>query len=436
MKFYKKYRPLLELNNSKFYIIALTGGRGSLKTGHGIRGVLKACMEEKKRACFFRETKETIKESVKAEIDAIIEEDFKDRGFISKLENINHINGSYIFFKGLKEINDSALENLKGIASNTDYFIVDEAQAVSKKVWDVLIPTLRKVGSVLVVIYNRIKDKLPVEEALFLDYENMKAPEGTYFVEVNYPEIEHLGLLSIMFLKNAELLKKNKPEEYAIKYLNKVPSKAKLSVVKYFSGENINENITYCDDEPIYWSLDFNVDPAMSILSHRDIGSKKFFVFDEIVIENCTTQDVANEFVARYKGHSNKVVINGDASGDYRKTQSSYSDYAIILKTLRKNGFEVEVNIRPFNPPIQHRINSFNDVIYGDDGIRKWFCHPKCKWLIYNMRNLRYKEGTSLLDLPSHNQIKNDEEVKFLGHIFDATSYQVEYYYPIKKKIE
>lgn len=43
------------------------------------------------------------------------------------------------------------------------------------------------------------------------------------------------------------------------------------------------------------------------------------------------------------------------------------------------------------------------------------------------MKNLKYKEGTSLLDLPSHNQVKNDREIKFIGHIFDPTSYQVEY---------
>ena len=60
MIFYKKYLPLLYLNHSKYDFIILTGGRGSMKTGHCLRGVLKCAGEESKRVCFFRETKDTL----------------------------------------------------------------------------------------------------------------------------------------------------------------------------------------------------------------------------------------------------------------------------------------------------------------------------------------------------------------------------------------
>ena len=45
---------------------------------------------------------------------------------------------------------------------------------------------------------------------MFLNYENKTAPEGTYFVEVNYPELIPYGLISKTALERAELLKKYK----------------------------------------------------------------------------------------------------------------------------------------------------------------------------------------------------------------------------------
>ena len=169
MLFLEEYKPFWDLTNCKYDTIVLTGGRGSGKTQHAIRAILLACLRKKTRVCFFRETKDTVASSLMAETEAIIEADFKNRGFANTKIEFNHRNGSLIFYKGLKEVNLNAIENLKGIASSTDIFFIDEGQAISKPVWDVLIPTLRKAGSILIVAYNRIADNLPLEDDLFLD---------------------------------------------------------------------------------------------------------------------------------------------------------------------------------------------------------------------------------------------------------------------------
>ena len=431
MHFYYKYEPLLHLNDSAYDVIALTGGRGSLKTGHVLRGVLTACMAEKKRVCFFRETRDTLSESLKAELDGLIDGEFSGRGYTYNKETVMYANGSYMFFKGLREVNNSSIENLKGIATSTDFFVVDEAQAVSKPVWDALIPTLRKKGCVLIVIYNRVDDKLPVEDCLFLDYETMSAPEKTFFLEVNYPEIEHLGILTEQFLARAELVKKNKPDEYRTIYLNQVQDKSRRAVVKYFSSDNVRK-VDYDENEPIILTMDFNVDPMMWCVCHKN--EKTLKCFDEIVIENCTTQDAADEFLTRYPAHKSDIILAGDASGNYRKTQSNLSDYMIVKNALMKHGYEstrIFQHTRPFNPPIKNRIRSFNSLVHGTDGLRRFYVDPKCKWLIHNMWNLAYKEGTSIIDLPTPSMLKADTESKFLGHIFDAISYPAEYYWPV-----
>lgn len=432
MIFYHKFEPLLNLNNSKYNFIVCTGGRGSGKTTHAVAGVLKACCEDRKRVCFFRETKDTLDESLKAELTEMIESSFKNRGFGYNKEQIWHANGSHIFFKGLKDINTNSIENLKGIASTTDIFVVDEAQAVSKPVWDVLIPTLRKQGCVLVALYNRISKELPIEEVFFIDYEHKTAPEGTYFVEVNYTEIEHLGVLSKQFIERAELLKKNKPEEYQIVYLNQPPDQGIRTVVKYFNDENIAK-VNYFPDETLILTMDFNVDPMMWAVMHKD--DEGLYQFDEIVIENCTTQDAVNEFLIRYPEHKGTIMLCGDASGNYRKTQSNQSDYVIVKNALLRYGYspnKVIQRTRGFNPPIVHRIRCFNELVYSSGGERHFIVDPKCKWTIYNMKNLMYKEGTSIIDVPTPKQIENNKDLKFLGHIFDAVSYPAEYFWPLR----
>ena len=76
----------------------------------------------------------------------------KGGDFLLLKTEIRHANGSRIFFKGLKQVNAKSIENLKGIASSTDFFVIDEAQAVSKPVLKALVATLRKSGSVLIVL--------------------------------------------------------------------------------------------------------------------------------------------------------------------------------------------------------------------------------------------------------------------------------------------
>lgn len=434
MIFYKKYAPLLNMDSHEYDTFVFTGGRGSLKTGHVCRAVLCQMLKSKKRVAVFRQTKVATEESLYIEFRELINTEFLNRGLEYTRNRINNPkNGAELFFMGMQDRNQESRESLKGLAQ-IDILIVDEAQTVSLAVWEILLKTIRKEGVILIVIYNRIEPELPVEQALFLDYESMRAPPGTYFAEINYPEIAHLGVLSKKFLAYAELVKINKPDEYERDYLNKPKGAQSSKVVKYWSKENINADIRYCPDLDIFWSLDFNVNPSMSTLAHYD--GKKFYVFDELVLNNVITQDVADEFVRRYPAKDFKGVVQicGDASGKYRKTQSKYSDYAIIVNTLSKEGYHYNLNLRPFNPPVSARVNAFNATVLTDDGKRLFLVHPRCKWLIYNMKNLAYKEGTGIIDEASPSQIADDNARLYLGHIFDAASYMVEFFKPVVRK--
>lgn len=434
MKIYRKYQPLFEFGPKRKYdIYVFTGGRGSFKTGTSVRAILSEMTQRRLRVVCFRETQRTQKSSLIVEFQELINSEFKNRGFCYNSETVSHKNGSIVTFLGLKDSNINAREAIKGIGQ-VDIWFIDEGQAVSYGVWRVLLETARKEGAKIIICYNRTEEDLPVEEALFLDYENKTAPERIYFAEINYPEVAHLGLLSNIFLQTAENLKKFKPDEYMQDYLNKPRGGFKAKVVKYWGGDNINPDIRYVEDLDIYWSLDFNVNPAMSVLAHYD--GRKFYFFDEIVINNCITQDVVDEFMQRYPPDKVKGVVQvcGDASGSYRKTQSKYTDYAIITNSLAKNGYRSRLNVRRANPPIMARVNAFNRQVFNDAGERLVLVHPRCEKLIYNMRNLKFKEGTSIIDAPTPSQIAQDDNKLYLGHIFDAASYLVEYFKPVVRE--
>ena len=199
-------------------------------------------------------------------------------------------------------------------------------------------------------------------------------------------------------------------------------------VVKDFTDENIKD-IEYHDDFDVHISCDFNVDPMAWVIAHKT-GDKVFY-FDEIVLENTTTSKACEEFYRRYPNHKGKIVINGDASGDNRSCTSEYTNYVIIKKKLLSYGYDVDIKIKAFNPPIKNRVAAFNAKVRNANGDIGLYVSPKCEKLLYNIRNLKYIEGTSKIDVPNYRQIKQSKELKFLSHPFDAASYLVDFYWPI-----
>ena len=138
--------------------------------------------------------------------------------------------------------------------------------------------------------------------------------------------------------------------------------------------------------------------------------------------------------IRRYPNKEQEIIINGDASGDNRSTQSEFTNYATMRKLLKDAGYtNIKFQLRDYNPPILNRIAAFNARVKNAAGIRRLFVDPqKCKYLMKNINNLKYKEGTTIIDAPTINQIKQDRDKKFLLHIFDAASYLTEYYWRIK----
>lgn len=228
-----------------------------------------------------------------------------------------------------------------------------------------------------------------------------------------------------------ESLKENYDEDYyRINVLGEFGDYSSGLVVKGFSEKNLM-HFKYNPNLPLHITCDFNVDPMCWLLAYKD--DENVYYFDELAIENTTTQQCIDEFVRRYPNHSADIIINGDASGDNRTTQSEFTNYAIIRNTLKKHGYNPKFRLRPYNPPILSRIQAFNARVKNSVGdVHLFVDERRCKKLLYNIYNLSFKEGSSIVDVPTFSQIKSNKDFKFLEHPFDAASYLTEFYWKIK----
>lgn len=362
--------------------------------------------------------------------------------YLEHLENLGYRENTHYFynkvdkiikFKNGSEILFSAFDDPEKFKSlNLHWAEIEEASQIDDSSFKQLLGRLRNT--------YRGKDWTDFRYRLF-GHTNPQSDKGWIWKRFVEQKRENYRLIIAPTTNNIylpehfiESLKENYDEDYyKINVLGEFGDYSSGLVVKGFSGENL-KHFRYSPDLPLHITCDFNVDPMCWELAYTDNDS--VYYFDEIVVERTTTSQCIQEFLRRYPHHKSKIIINGDASGDNRTCQSEYTNYAIIRQALYNHGYDksqVKFHLRDYNPPILNRISAFNAKIKNTNGERHLFIDERrCKWLIYNIYNLGFKEGTSIVDVPTFSQIKNNRESKFLEHPFDAASYLTEYYWRIK----
>lgn len=214
-------------------------------------------------------------------------------------------------------------------------------------------------------------------------------------------------------------------------------------VCKSWSNANIDEHIKYEPNLTLYLTCDFNIDPMCWMVAHRILnaaGKTEYHFVDELCLENTNIIRGAEEFMRRYKKHPGNIIITGDATGKNRSdTAPNPNDtkYKILAKELSDNGMRnIDLDLMTGNPHGDLRIETWNSLVCSSKGIRRVKVHPRCKRLIWNMENLHYIEGTSVIWLPSPADIKRDKNLKFTEHPFDAASYLTYRYDAIKRDVQ
>ena len=421
-KLLKAQREFLEIPHDYSLDVAVyQGGYGSGKTFAGsLLGILLALKFPGIRGLVGAQTytlvRDTTLQTYFEHLDNFGFTEGKDYDWSSSLQKLTFKNGSEILFRHFDEPN-----KLKSL--NLGFVEIEEMSDIPYDTFKMLLGRMRqKVKKSWKDFTYRIFGHTNPETCRGWVYKTFKSP--------NYRLISAPTTQNIYLPKGFcdELKKVYDEQYYNIFVLAQNGEYNNGLVIKDFSDENIKE-ITYQPEMDLHISCDFNVDPMCWVFAHKT--DDKVFYFDEIAMENTTTAKACDEFYRRYPNHKGKIIVNGDASGDNRSCTSEYTNYVIINKKLLQFGYDVEIQIKAFNPPIKNRIMAFNSKVRSANGEVCLFVDKKCEKLLYNIYNLKYKEGSSKIDIPTYQQIKQSKELKFLSHPMDAASYLVDFYWPI-----
>ena len=165
--------------------------------------------------------------------------------------------------------------------------------------------------------------------------------------------------------------------------------------------------------EPLYWALDFNVDPMSSLILQRAAGGV-VQVVGEIVIRHSTTKQACGAFLDRFPRHDAGVVIYGDASGNQQQTTGA-TDFDMIREHFAAHSsMVVSYRVPKANPNVRERINLTNRQLQSAAGKIGLLVDPGCKELIKDLEQVCFKEDTSLID-------KDRDRMR--THLSDALGY-------------
>lgn len=183
-----------------------------------------------------------------------------------------------------------------------------------------------------------------------------------------------------------------------------------------FGDHNIATVAPAKNTERIFIGMDFNTTPMSAVIARQT--QKGLEVFDEIFIDNSTTQEMIDEIRNRYP--SNPVVVFPDPAGVQRKTSAGGNT---DIRLLEIAGFTCRYHRQ--HPLVRDRINAGNSFFFlRPDGQVRFLIDPACTKTIRSLKNWSYKESTMIPDKDSG-----------WDHACDALTYMVHFLFPIERKI-
>lgn len=372
------------------------GGRGSAKSWSFARMLLIKALEGKHRILCARELQNSIKDSVHKLLT--------DQVYAMGLQNYYEVGESFIrsktgsdfIFKGLRS-NTAEIKSMENISIAW----VEEAQAVSEKSWDLLIPTIRAPGSEIWIGFNPENESDPV-------YQRFVAtpPDNCKTVKINWND-------NPWFPQELEAerlhLQRIDPERYD--YVWEGGFNNSMKGAYYASHLNMLEKqnrITTVGHEPLLkvntvWDL--GMSDSTAIIFYQQHGNELRFIDyyenDGHGLKHYADvlEDKAETFGYRYERHigPHDLAVRELGTGQSR------------IETAKTMG--INFTVAP-NLPIIEGINAVRNLLP-----KCWFDRDKCKKLLDAMRRYRaeYDEDK--------NVYKNKPLHDWTSHACDAMRY-------------
>jgi hypothetical protein len=193
------------------------------------------------------------------------------------------------------------------------------------------------------------------------------------------------------------------------------------------------QQLSFNPRSPIFWTLDFNVNPMCSLIGQRD--GNRVYVLDEVVLPNSNTWEAWSEFLARTEPWISLVPLGvsvyGDATGKGRDSTASRTDWQIVKESFGRypDRYRPVYRIPNSNPLVKDRVYSVNGMLRNQAGERRLFIDPRCKELIKDLEQVAWKTD------PNGNTLSYlDDSNKNRTHLSDALGYMTHMDFGIRVK--
>lgn len=333
---------------------AAHGGRGSAKSHSFAQAlVLKAAQEPLRIGCF-REIQKSIRDSVKRLLDDKIKASGLESAFLSTDTEIRGRNGSLFIFGGLRT-NPDAVKSTEGI----DIAAVFEANRVSQRSWDLLIPTVRKPGSEIWAEWNPESEADPVD-AMFRGPDG--APPGSIVRQVNWTDNP---FFPEVLKQELEWDRKRDPDKYAHIWMGEYLRNSETRVFKNWTVEEFERPSGTVFRLGADWG--FSVDP--SVLVRCSIEGNRLYVDHEAHAIGCEIVNLPELFMS--VPEAEKWPITADSARPE------------TISHMQKNGF----------PKIRAAVKGAKSLEEGVEFLKSFdiVVHPRCKHLIDELTLYSYK---------------------------------------------
>lgn len=303
-------------------------------------------------------------------------------------------------------------DSLRG--DGLDFLVLDEYASIAREAWpEVLRPALAdRVGRALFIGtphgYNHFHD---------LHEKARKEPDWEVFQFTT----EQGGNVSRDEIEKAtrELDERTYRQEFQASFENFTTG---MVYYPFSRTENVRPR-QYDPRLPLFWSLDFNINPMCSVIGQRD--GDRVNILAELVLPDSNTMAACQAFVERAgpwlpNRFAPPIDVYGDATGDSRRTSASRTDWQIVKESLDRYAFRVSYHQTKTNPPVKDRINCVNAMLKNHAGERRLLVDPGCKELIQDLERVHWKtdsHGNALADV--------DKSDPNLTHLSDALGYMI-----------
>lgn len=251
---------------------ACHGGRGSAKSHSFAQAlILKAAQEPMRIGCF-REIQKSIRDSVKRLLDDKIRDSGLSDLFESTDTEIRGTNGSLFIFGGLRT-NPDAVKSTEGI----DIAAVFEANRVSQRSWDLLVPTVRKTGSEIWAEWNPENETDPVDQKF---RGPSGAPPGSIVRQVNWVDNP---FFPDVLRQELEWDRRRDPDKYQHIWMGGYQRNSEARVFKNWKIEPFDIDPAWTLRQGADWG--FSVDP--SVLVQSAIVGRNLYIAHEAYRVGC-----------------------------------------------------------------------------------------------------------------------------------------------------